>query len=122
MFVAVYRWRLKEGQEGRFREGWRRLTEELARERGGLGSRLHRADDGEWVAYAQWPDRRAWEAGASGEVADAEAVALMRESVEVSHPAVLLEVAEDLLRHESAPDAAARQNPIAPAARAHRIF
>jgi hypothetical protein len=26
-----------------------------------LGSRLHVAEDGTWVAYAQWPSREAWE-------------------------------------------------------------
>jgi heme-degrading monooxygenase HmoA len=96
MFVALYRWKLKEGREQQFREGWRRRTEEIYRACGSLGSRLHRAEDGTWVAYAQWPDRRAWEAARQVAVADAEAPALMRESVEVSYPETLMEVADDL--------------------------
>jgi quinol monooxygenase YgiN len=98
MFIALYRWELKEGQEERFREGWRRLTEEIHERRGSHGSRLHRAEDGSWVAYAQWPDRRAWESAGGAETADVEALELMRESVEVSHPPVLMEVVDDLLK------------------------
>ena len=107
MFVAVYRWKLKEGREERFREGWRRRTEEIYRKCGSLGSRLHRAEDGTWVAYAQWPDRATWEAASSVPVEDTEAPALMRESVETNYPSLLMEVAEDLLR----PDTFANGNP-----------
>jgi heme-degrading monooxygenase HmoA len=97
MFIAVYRWKLKEGQEGRFREGWRRRTEEIYRKCGSLGSRLHRAEDGTWVAYAQWPDRATWESAAGVPVEDAGASELMRESAETSYPSAYMEVAEDLL-------------------------
>ena len=94
MFVALYRWKLTEGQEEKFREGWRRRTEEIYRKCGSLGSRLHRAGDGTWVAYAQWPDRRAWEAARQVAVIDTEAPVLMKESIEVSYPEMLLEVAK----------------------------
>jgi heme-degrading monooxygenase HmoA len=97
MFVAVYRWKLKEGQEEKFREGWRRRTGEIYRKCGSLGSRLHRAEDGTWVGYAQWPDRRSWEAARQVAVTDTEAPVLMRESIEVSYPETLLEVADDLI-------------------------
>jgi quinol monooxygenase YgiN len=98
MFIAVYRWEVKEGQEDRFREGWRRLTEEIYSRRGSHGSRLHHAEDGTWVAYAQWPDRQSWEASSGAAAADVEAARMMRESIVASHPPVLMEVADDLLR------------------------
>ena len=98
MFIALYRWSLREGREDSFREGWRRLTEEIYSRRGGRGSRLHRAEDGTWVAYAQWPDRRTWEASRGVAAVDGEALRLMRERIEVSHPPVLMEVFDDLLK------------------------
>ncbi|HEV2881483.1 MAG TPA: antibiotic biosynthesis monooxygenase [Pyrinomonadaceae bacterium] len=106
MFVALYRWKLKEGQEQKFREGWRRRTSEIYRKCGSLGSRLHRAEDGTWVAYAQWPDKRKWEAARRVPVADTEASEMMKESVEVSYPEMLLEMSDDLLepRGVSAPE------------------
>ncbi|MCA1564174.1 MAG: antibiotic biosynthesis monooxygenase [Acidobacteria bacterium] len=97
MFVALYRWKLKEGQEQKFREGWLRRTVEIYRRCGSLGSRLHRAEDGTWVAYAQWPDKRHWEAARRVPVTDTEASDMMKESVEVSYPEMLLEVSDDLL-------------------------
>jgi quinol monooxygenase YgiN len=98
MFIALYRWDVKEGQESRFREGWRRLTEEISSRRGSHGSRLHRAEDGTWVAYAQWPDKQSWEASSGAAAVDVEAAEMMRESIKVSHPPVLMEVADDLLK------------------------
>ena len=97
MFIAVYRWKLKEGQEQKFREGWRRRTGEIYRKCGSLGSRLHRAEDGTWVAYAQWPERRLWEAARQVPVTDTQATEMMKESVEVSYPEMLLEVSDDLI-------------------------
>jgi heme-degrading monooxygenase HmoA len=69
----MYRWRLKEGREAIFRQGWREMTESIYKLRGSLGSRLHQAADGTWVAYAQWPDEQIWrkarEAGTANEAA-----------------------------------------------------
>ncbi len=101
MFVALYRWKLKEGREEKFREGWLRRTAEIYRNCGSLGSRLHRAEDGTWVAYAQWPDRETWEAARQVAVTDTEAPLLMKESIEVSYPETLMETVEDLLEARS---------------------
>ena len=60
MVIVLYRWKLKPGGEAIFREGWREMTESIYRTRGSLGSRLHRAEDGTWLAYAQWPSEETW--------------------------------------------------------------
>jgi heme-degrading monooxygenase HmoA len=97
MFIALYRWKLIEGREELFQRGWHRLTEEFYKPRGSLGSRLHRAEDGTWIAYAQWPDKKTWEAGRAQEVLDTEALQMMRDSIEVSYAHTLMEVVDDLL-------------------------
>jgi hypothetical protein len=97
MFIAIYRWKLKAGLEARFQEGWQRRTRELVRKGGSLGSRLHRAEDGTWAAYAQWPDRATREAAGELPVDDPEARVMMRESIEESYPDLYLEVVIDLL-------------------------
>lgn len=61
MFAVIYRWRVIPGLEAQFEEGWRAGTERIAAEFGGWGSRLHRTEDGAFIAYAQWPDKAAWE-------------------------------------------------------------
>jgi heme-degrading monooxygenase HmoA len=60
MFAVIYRWRVKPGLEAQFEEGWHRGTLAIRRELGGWGSRLHRADDGTFIAYAIWPDEETW--------------------------------------------------------------
>ena len=96
-FAVIYRFRVREDREDAFRAGWRRLTEAIREHRGGLGSRLHRADDGTWVAYAQWPDRESWERSREMESADAEASRQMADAIEESLPPILLEPRIDLL-------------------------
>ena len=59
MFAVIYRWRLKSGMEGQFADGWDRVTRAIHQSCGSYGSRLHRCDDGMWLAYARWPDETA---------------------------------------------------------------
>lgn len=100
MFIALYRWKVKEGHEKNFLEGWHRRTEEIYRHCGSLGSRLHQAEDGIWVAYAQWPDRRTYDAARSIPATDAEAPMMFRESIEESYPDIYMNVIDDLLQGE----------------------
>jgi len=37
------------------------VTESFIQHAGGLGSRLHKNETGSYMAYAQWPDKKAWE-------------------------------------------------------------
>lgn len=97
-FCVLYRFRIRAGAEESFKRGWARVTEAIRDTRGGLGSRLHVAEDGTWYAYAQWPDRETWErAQQTGTVADAEAVAMMAAAIEERLPPIFLEPQSDLL-------------------------
>jgi quinol monooxygenase YgiN len=96
-FAVVYRWRLKPGAEAAFQDAWARTTRAICRDHGGLGSRLHRVQDGTWLAYAQWPDRQAWEALQSLSAADSGAANPMSDCVEERFPPLLLEPVADLL-------------------------
>lgn len=98
MFVVIYRWRLKPGGEAVFREGWREMTESIYRARGSLGSRLHRAEDGTWLAYAQWPSEEAWRAAREAGTADEGAARKMREGSEALISEERLHVADDLFK------------------------
>lgn len=60
LLTVLYRWEAKPGSEVMFREGWRAMTESIYRTRRSLGSRLHRAKDGTWLGYAQWPSEEIW--------------------------------------------------------------
>lgn len=94
MFAAVYRWRLKDGMEAQFVDGWERVTRALHASCGSYGSRLHRGADGTCFAYARWPDAATRDACEHDEE---EGRRLMREAVAEEFDDVVGEVVSDLL-------------------------
>jgi heme-degrading monooxygenase HmoA len=106
MYVAVYAWRVKPGHEDRSREAWRRGAEAITRLYGSQGSRLHRASDGRFIGYAEWPDEATWRTAFEAKMVsdDAEARAMFVEAL-AEKPGELIaamEVTDDLLtRRES---------------------
>lgn len=103
MYVAVYAWRVKPDHEDRFREAWRRGAEAITRIYGSFGSRLHRAEDGRFIGYAEWPDEATWRAAFEAKMVydDPEARAMFVEALEEdSRPGELIAnmaVTDDLL-------------------------
>ncbi len=63
MYIAIYKFVVKPGREDDFIAAWRAMTELLKAEKGSLGSRLHLADNGDYIAYAQWPDQTTYDNG-----------------------------------------------------------
>lgn len=96
-FAVLYRWRLHDGAEASFVEAWSRISELLLRERGSLGSRLHRGADGLWYSYAQWPSAEAREQAFAAGSVDPEAGRRMREAIAESLPEIVLEPVSDFL-------------------------
>lgn len=62
MFGILYSFEVKAGEEKRFRDAWRGLTLFYKQHANSWGSRLHRSSEGSFIAYAQWPDERTFEA------------------------------------------------------------
>ncbi|WP_453127452.1 antibiotic biosynthesis monooxygenase family protein [Streptomyces sp. CLCI03] len=94
MFAVIYRWRLRPGMERQFTEGWHRVTAAVHARCGSYGSRLHRADDGSWVAYARWPDEESRERCAAP---DPVGVAMMVEAIAERLPEIRMEIVDDML-------------------------
>jgi hypothetical protein len=97
-FAVIYQWRLREGMEDQFKEGWRRATIALRAQRAGGGSCLHRGRDGTWFAYARWPAEETRAASRALPSIDPEAARMMREATLETLPEVVLDVVDDLLR------------------------
>lgn len=57
MFAVIYRFNLKSHQEKPYLSSWNRVANYFIKEKGAIGSCLHRGDDGLWVAYSRWPDK-----------------------------------------------------------------
>ncbi len=100
MFCVVYRFPVSADKEGQFKIGWSNLTKILKAENGALGSRLHRNHDGDWIAYAQWPDEKTWESSDNNSAEAVKYRQMVRDSfIEGRSVEVLykLNVVEDLL-------------------------
>jgi hypothetical protein len=102
-FAVVYQWRVKAGHEADFQQAWEELTVLLRQKRGARGSRLHRTDYGSLVAYAQWPDQRAWEHSCALHELDEALSRRMLDVVEETWPPMLLTTVSDLLSPEPLP-------------------
>ena len=112
MFCVIYRFTVKPDREARFRRHWLAVTKWYYRNAGSLGSRLHRADTGEHIGYAQWPGRQVWERQSVGSDAELQAhrqaMRACCESIEVVYE---LETTDDLFQQDVA---GGRENPICP--------
>jgi Antibiotic biosynthesis monooxygenase len=60
-FAVIYRWSVDAEHEDHFRRRWHAATLRLRDEFGGLGSCLTRAENGDFVAFARWPNEAARE-------------------------------------------------------------
>ena len=60
MFVVIFEFVVKSGFEEQFLETWAKTTQGIYVFKGSLGSRLHRDQNGAFIAYAQWPDELAF--------------------------------------------------------------
>jgi heme-degrading monooxygenase HmoA len=94
-FAVLYRWKVRPDAEEAFIAAWRVATGAFTAI-GALGSRLHRGDDGDLYAYAEWPSREAWETAKMCSPVDGATAALMRDST-LEFEAKPLDVEVDLL-------------------------
>src|SRR5581483_11112906 len=97
MFIAIYRWKLKPGKEDQFRAAWSQVTLAIRAQCGSLGSRLHKAEDGTWAAYAQWPTKEMWEADHTFDAETNLARQRMRDAVAERFPDLYMTVTDDHL-------------------------
>ena len=61
MLAVVLEFDVIEGMENKFRKAWIETTDIIYQNFGSLGSRLHKSDNGKFIAYAQWPDLNVYE-------------------------------------------------------------
>ncbi len=101
MLAVILEFDVIEGQENDFRAAWVETTEVIYHNFGGLGSRLHKSDDGKFIAYAQWPDLNVYESDHNWSADTNNARERMRATLKTGQPRVLhkLLVDTDLLKN-----------------------
>ncbi len=105
MFCVVYQFTALPAKEQEFRQAWAELTKIIYEHAGSLGSRLHRDSSGNFIAYAQWPDRESWET-ASGKLPESAKLVSqrMRENCEEISTIYELDMMDDLLKKQTSSD------------------
>lgn len=99
MFCVIYQFHVLEGLEDEFCQSWKAMTELISSFSGGLGSRLHRSNKNEYIAYAQWPDRETWQTSSDKLPPEADAVrASMRKCCSKVETLYELNALEDMLQ------------------------
>ena len=99
MFAVIYQFNIKETMEPTFINAWQQLTELIYQYEGSLGSRLHKQDEGVFIAYAQWPDKETWKNSGSNLPDSANNVrAAMRDSCTSIETLYELDCTLDLLK------------------------
>lgn len=99
MFTVIYKFKIKPDKIQQFEENWTELTKLIYNNQGSLGSRLHKSDDLNYIAYAQWPNKETWESEWNNMPEhDKEISRKMKEACETRETIFELEVVIDLLK------------------------
>lgn len=91
---------MKDGMDEEFTRYWSEGTRLIRTEKKSLGSRLHRAADGSFVAYAQWPSRERWKDSNPSSPLLTETLEKMRACLTKMETPFELEVIDDQLARE----------------------
>lgn len=94
-FAVLYQWQVKPGKVKQFVTAWGDLMDALKVERGALGARLHRTEQGTWMAYAQWPDRACYERVGTLDAVFPDARDRLQDAVDDTWPPVFLTPFDD---------------------------
>jgi len=99
MFTAIYSFKVFEGKDEEFIHSWRTLTKLIYEHENSFGSRLHKASDNLYIAYAMWPNKETWQnAGHNLPISANEFKALMKESCSQIKTEYELETIDDLIK------------------------
>lgn len=99
MFIVLYNFVVKRGQEDIFVDAWTNLTDLIYKHEGSLGSRLHKSETQQYIAYAQWPSEFVFDKAGSNLPEEADAYRdAMRTSCEKIEVLQKLEVVKDVLK------------------------
>ena len=106
MLIALYELRSKSGREKDFEKAWSEVTDAIYATQGSMGSRLHKTETlGHYIAYAQWPSRKVYEAADASRFSKAqhEARKRMGEAMQSVRTLYLMDVCDDRLHSNVVP-------------------
>ena len=99
MFAVIYRGFVKPNLEEQYLAFWKQIAAYFVLKQGAIGSTLHRAEDGMWIAYSKWPDKSVRDASWLGLDLPEEiqqAIIGLRNCLDVQLPEICMEVIEQI--------------------------
>ncbi|MFS8563587.1 MAG: hypothetical protein LVR00_04385 [Rhabdochlamydiaceae bacterium] len=105
MFTVVYRGFIKAGLETAYQDYWKKVATYFVKEKGALGSILHKTKEGMWIAYSRWPDEAtraaAWPAKDEAINPDfppdiQEAIRELKNCIETQLPEICMEIVREV--------------------------
>lgn len=104
MFTVIYSFTVKDDQTEIFENAWKELTLLIFKHEGSLGSRLHKKTKTNYIAYAQWPEKKTWSnSGSKMPPLSGEIRKTMKESCSSIETLYELDVVTDLLSNDTYP-------------------
>lgn len=101
MYCLIYHFEVKPEKTKEFEAAWAGLTKLIYEYEGSLGSRLHIDENGNYIAYAQWPSKDVFDNAGNNMPAEADLFRkAMRESCIEIKTVFKLESQYDLLQSE----------------------
>ncbi len=101
MFAVIYSFTIEPERIEQFIASWKEMTQLIKKYEGGLGSRLHKKSETEFIAYAQWPSEEKWKNAGKNLPKEAELVSQsIRECCVESETLFKMEMVEDLLEYD----------------------
>ena len=108
MFAVIYQGYVMDGHEAEYKKLWHKVACYFMERRGAIGSCLHQAGDGLWLAYSRWPDRATRDASWPGDNAPSDdelpddiksSIAAIKSCLDQERklPEICMEVKDDLL-------------------------
>lgn len=108
MFAVIYRGFVKPECEAEYQKLWHHIAEYFIQHCGAIGSCLHQAEDGMWLAYSRWPDKATRNAAWPGENTESKrsfpddiqkAIIMLKEYLDPDRklPEICMTVMDDLL-------------------------
>ncbi len=58
MFAAIYQIYLKRGQEKEYLQSWKIVSRYFTQNCGAIHSTIHQVEDGSWLIYSKWPNKK----------------------------------------------------------------
>lgn len=105
MFAVIYRSYLKPNSEEVYKDNWRIIANYFVKERGALGSTLLKAEEGYWLAFSKWPDKKTRDASWPQKIEDInielpidiiEAIFLLKQCLDTQLPEICMEIVEEI--------------------------